>query len=236
MALLGLLDLLVGPIGVGEPQEALHAIALTTALAIGGGLAAAGGAAGGLLSRPDKRSAASFVPYENKILLDQADQLQDPTYGFGQFRRLANDAAGNADQTLQATAATGGSERLARTRQQAQAQQAANDIMDRFGQFRLQAQQQAANVRQQGIANKMQGQAMAQKQNLARSRATMSAFNSLTNMGTSLMGQGIGGAINKKMLSNMPQPPMSFGQMRMGGSGASGLYPGNSGRAPSYGR
>jgi len=179
LAVLGLVSITWGdPTAVTGGQTAL----LGTLAAIGGGLAA-GGIAGGFLSRPDERSPESFVPEENEELFEQAERLRDPSFGFGQFRRLANEAAGTADQTLQATAATGGSERLARTRQQAQVQQAANDIMDRFGQFRLQAQQQAASVQQQGIGNLLQGQRMAQKQNLARDRATMSLFNNIASLG-----------------------------------------------------
>jgi len=162
-----------------------------TLTAIGAGLSAAG-AVGGLLSRPDRRSAESFVPGANEALLDQAQEMRDPSYGFGQFRRLARDAAGTMDQTLQATAATGGSERLARTRQQAQTQRQLNDVMDQFGQFRLSADQQAANIQNQAISNLMRGQRMAQRQNLQRSRSTMSLFNNIAGIGGTLFGQGLG--------------------------------------------
>jgi hypothetical protein len=214
MGALGLLHVLVGPVGVAV--EGASAI-LGTLAAVGGGLAA-GGIAGGFLSRPDKRSPDSFVPEENEDLFGQADRMRDPSYGFGQFRQLARDSAGTMDQTLQATAATGGSERLARTRQQEQVQQAANDIMDRFGQFRLQAQQQAANVQQQGISNLLQGQQMAQRQNLQRSQATQNLFGSIANLGAGLAGQGLG---------QMMAPSgggMSFGQMRNSSIQDGGFY------------
>jgi len=165
-----------------------------TLTAIGAGLTAAG-IGGSLLGRPDKRSADSFVPDANEALLDQAQKMREPSYGFGQFRRLANEAAGTMDQTLQATAATGGSERLARVRQAEQEQQAANDIMERFGQFRLQSAQQAANVQNQAISNLMRGQRMSQRQNLQRSQATMSLFNNIAGMGGTLLGQGLGGGM-----------------------------------------
>jgi hypothetical protein len=219
MAALGLLHVLVGPVGVAV--EGTSAI-LGTLAAVGGGLAA-GGIAGGFLSRPDRRSPESFVPEENEELFEQADRMRDPSFGFGQFRQLARDSAGTMDQTLQATAATGGSERLARTRQQEQVQQAANDIMDRFGQFRLQAQQQAANVQQQGISNLLQGQQMAQRQNLQRSQATQNLFGSIANLGAGLAGQATGQMMAPSG-GGMAGGGMSFGQMRAPSIQDGGFY------------
>jgi hypothetical protein len=195
MALLGILHVLVGPVGMavsGAPAI------LGTMAAIGGGLAAAG-IGGKMLSAPDKRSPGSFVPEQNEELFEQADRMRDPSYGFGQFRRLARDSAGTMDQTLQATAATGGSERLAQTRQQQQVQESANNIMEQFGQFRLNTNQQANQLLQQGISNQLQGQQMAQRQNLQRSKTFQDAFGQVASVGGSLLGQGVGGMMGQSM-------------------------------------
>jgi hypothetical protein len=219
MALCGLLQLAVGtdPVGV-------QAIAATTALAIGGGALLAGGSAGGLLSRPDSKSPGDFRVDADpgNRLLKRSQQLRDPSYGFQEFRKMAFDTAPSADQTLQATAAAGGSERLARVRQEQQSQQAANDIMERFGQFRLNASQQANQLlsqRQQGqLRADLQARQMAQKQNLARDRSTQSIFNNIAGIGGSLLGVGLGGigggAATTGAAQGFSNAPSSFGRFR----------------------
>ena len=134
---------------------------------------------------------------------------------------MALDTAPSADQTLQATAAAGGSERLARVRQEQQAQQAANDIMKRFGQFRLNANQQANQLlsqRQQGqLRANLQARQMAQKQNLARDRSTQSIFNNIAGIGGSLLGVGLGGIVQDQQRQEPPKDfsmPPSFGSFR----------------------
>jgi len=208
MALCGLLQLAVGTDPVG-----MQAIAATTALAIGGGALLAGGTAGGFLSRPDSKSPSAFRVNADpgNRLLERSQQLRDPSHGFGEFRKMALDTAPSADQTLQATAAAGGSERLARVRQEQQSQQAANDIMERFGQFRLNANQQANQLLQAGVGNQMRAQQMAQKQNLSRSRATMSLFNNLAALGGSIAGTATGQLGAQSIMNSNPS---SFGQLR----------------------
>jgi len=214
MALCGLLQL-----AVGTDPAGMQAI-LGTLAAVGGGLAA-GGIAGGFLSRPDSKSPDNFRVDADpgNRLLKRSQQLQDPSYGFQEFRTMALDTAPSADQTLQATAAAGGSERLARVRQEQQAQQAASDIMERFGQFRLNASQQANQLlsqRQQGqLQANLQARQMAQKQNLSRSRATMSLFNNIASLGGQIAGTAAGQAGAAAMSGG---GGTSFGQLRTSGS------------------
>jgi hypothetical protein len=219
MAALGLLHVLVGPVGVAVDGTAAI---LGTLAAVGGGLAA-GGIAGGFLSRPDRRSPESFVPDENEELFDQAERLRDPNFGFSQFRRLASDTAGTADQRLQATAATGGSERMARLQQAEREQQRADQMLDQFGQFRLQTNQQANQMLQAGVSNQMQGQQMAQRQNLQRSQATQNLFGSIANLGAGLAGQGVGGMMSNQMFGQMRQQSMPQGQFMGGGLGGQNM-------------
>ena len=207
MALCGLVQLTVGPDPTG-----MQAI-LGTLAAVGGGLAA-GGIAGGFLSRPDRKSPDQFTAPGNERLFGRAEELQDPSFGFQEFRKMALDTATSADQTLQATAAAGGSERLARVRQEQQSQQAANDIMERFGQFRLNANQQANQLLQAGVGNQMRAQQMAQKQNLSRDRATMSLFNNIASLGGRIAGAAAGQAGAGAMSGG---GGASFGQLRTSG-------------------
>jgi len=207
MAVCGLLQLAVGPDPAG-----MQAI-LGTLAAVGGGLAA-GGIAGGFLSRPDRKSPDQFTASGNERLFERAEELQDPSFGFQEFRKMALDTAPSADQTLQATAAAGGSERLAHVRQEQQSQQASNDIMERFGQFRLNANQQANQLLQAGVGNQMRAQQMAQKQNLSRSRATMSLFNNIASLGGQIAGTAAGQAGAGAMLDGSGA---LFGQLRTSG-------------------
>ena len=210
MAVCGLVQL-----AVGTGPAGMQAI-LGTLAAIGGGLAA-GGIAGGFLSRPDSKSPGDFRVDADpgNRLLERSQELRDPSYGFQEFRTMALSAAPSADQTLQATAAAGGSERLARVRQEQQSQQAANDIMERFGQFRLNANQQANQLlsqrQQDQLRASLQAQKQSQRQNLQRSQATMSLFNNIASLGGSIAGTATGQLGAQSLIDSNP---MSFGSFR----------------------
>lgn len=167
-------------------------MAIGTAAAIAGSALTASGVLGGILSAPDNKSASDFQVKANDQLRNQFETMTDPSYGFGRFRKLANEAAGTMDQELQATAALGGSERLARARQAAETQDRVDQVMDQFSQFRLQTDQAANNLLGQLSQNQLRAQRMGQRQGLKRSEHFSSLANNVAGMGSTLLGQGFG--------------------------------------------
>jgi len=151
---------------------------LGTLAAVGGGLAA-GGILGGFLSRPDKN--ADIGP-----LLDRVDELTGPNpEQFARFRRLAAAAGPGLDEFMMVQEAQGGGQRMAELAAARQARRAGDQALNQFGQFRASQSQQANRLLAQ--ASQMQ-----QRQQLARSRSTMSLFNNIASLGGQVAGTSLG--------------------------------------------
>ena len=205
MALCGLLQLVVPAAGGGDPA-ALQAI-LGTLAAIGGGLAA-GGIAGGFLSRPDAES-----PQADRLQRRASDMRSKigSTKGFAQFRRLANQGRMGLDEFLMQQEAQGGSQRLAELAAARQAREAGDQALSQFGQFRLNRDRQLRSGANQLLT---QGAQMQQQQRQARTQATMSLFNNIASLGGSIGGTATG-QLGAQAMSG--RGGASFGQMRTSG-------------------